>query len=41
LFRFSSANGVEGCVAFDRHALLLDSAWSRRRHSSSAAPIIL
>ena len=41
LFKFSSANGVEGCVAFGRHALLLDSAWSRRKRSSNSAPIIL
>lgn len=42
LFRFTTANGIEGCVAFDRHALLLDSAWSRRKRSSGgSAPIIL
>lgn len=41
LFKFGSRNGVEGCTAFGRDALLLDSVWwYRRKQNAAEMPII-
>ncbi|MBL8130859.1 MAG: hypothetical protein JNL42_03305, partial [Anaerolineae bacterium] len=39
LFKFESLDGLEGCIAFGRDALLLDSVWQPRR-TQSDTPII-